>query len=40
MKLDEERIKSWFLSLTLAGYTSDQAMTLIAQAIRDGLLAS
>ena len=40
MKLDEDRIKSWYLGLCLAGYTSDQAMTLIAQAIHDGLLAS
>jgi hypothetical protein len=40
MKLDEDRIKSWYLSLTLAGFSADQAMLLIAQAIHDGLLAS
>ena len=40
MKLDEDRIKSWYLALTLAGFSQDEAMLKIAQAIHDGLLAS
>ena len=40
VQLDPERIKSWYLSLTLNHYTPEEAILLIAQAIRDGLLAS
>lgn len=40
IELDVERIKSWYVALTLAGFTQDEAMLKIAQAIHDGLLAS
>jgi len=40
IELDPERIKSWYVALTLSGYPAEQAMQMIAQAIHDGLLAS
>jgi hypothetical protein len=40
VQLDPERIKSWYLALTLNHYTPEQAMIEIAKAIYDGLMAS
>jgi len=34
-RTDAERIRSWYLSLLMAGYTSEQAIALIAAAERD-----
>jgi hypothetical protein len=37
---DAERIKSWFLSLTMAGFTAEQAIQMIAETIREERMAA
>lgn len=39
IELDVERIKSWYVGLTMNNYSEEQAIMIIAQAIRDGILA-
>jgi len=39
-RTESEKIISWFLALTMAGYTQEQAYQLIAEAIRDERMAA